>query len=352
MTSYPVPENLDIHIAHHIQDISPETWQRYDSGQPFCSHAWYRFVERVLPCYRPLYLLADCDGQPAGRATFWVVHDEPLPVPPPARWVLDGLIRRWPLLVCRSPIADAGGISLAPGAPAAATLQALFTTAGRCLTQQRGSFLIFDFVPEALLDLSWPSQLARARVSDPGTLLELQDDNFEDYLKHLTRPAYKDYRRHRNQAERLGIQVVACRQPESIAEALPLIRGVERRHGSAPKPWAPDLLAAAGQADATWLEARIGPRLVGCGLLLRDGPTQMMTLLGLDDTVEYVYFQLVYAAIRCACEHNVRWLRGGSGAYELKKRLGFRLENDNFIFFSGRGGLLQTVGRWLSAKIL
>ena len=67
------------------------------------------------------------------------------------------------------------------------------------------------------------------------------------------------------------------------------------------------------------------------GLLMGDGAARILTCLGLDYDVQYVYFQMVYAAIRCAIENNVQLLRGGGGAYEFKQRLGFEPVNNTQI---------------------
>ena len=100
--------------------------------------------------------------------------------------------------------------------------------------------------------------------------------------------------------------------------------------------------------DAVWLKAELGERLVGCGLLLGDGGHWMMTLLGLDYAVRYAYFQLVYTAIRCAIERGARVLWGGTGAYELKGRLGFEVRPEHYAVFAASGRGLQVLGRWLA----
>jgi hypothetical protein len=129
------------------------------------------------------------------------------------------------------------------------------------------------------------------------------------------------------------------------AEALPLIRTVEGRHAAAAKPWAAAMLSKAGMIRSAWLEARVEDRLAGCGLVVEDQGVQMTTLLGLDYRVPYAYFQLVYAALRHAFDSGARILRGGSGAYELKERLGFTRENCNHTVLAGNGPLFQRISR-------
>ena len=150
-----------------------------------------------------------------------------------------------------------------------------------------------------------------------------------------------------NQAKARDIQVTIHPTLNDPARALGLIREVEARHQSMPKPWVNDLLAQAEGPNTAWLAAYQKETLVGCGLILRDGPVHMATLLGLDYSVEYAYFQLMYAAIQNAMQAGARALRAGSGAYAFKKHLGFELEDNNHLVYAGCGPLFQTVGRWL-----
>jgi len=86
--------------------------------------------------------------------------------------------------------------------------------------------------------------------------------------------------------------------------------------------------------NGTWLEAHIDKKLVGCGLILEDQHVQLTTGLGLADNVPYVYFLLIYASLEAAFTRKVELLRWGTGAYDVKQRLGFELEqNNNSILF-------------------
>ena len=97
--------------------------------------------------------------------------------------------------------------------------------------------------------------------------------------------------------------------------------------------------------DGTGLEVRIGKRLVGCGLIFEDNGAQMTTALGLAENEQYVYFLLVYASLEAAFEKHVRLLRWGTGAYEVKERLGFKLVQDNFVAFRGTNGLTNLISQ-------
>jgi CelD/BcsL family acetyltransferase involved in cellulose biosynthesis len=62
---------------------------------------------------------------------------------------------------------------------------------------------------------------------------------------------------------------------------------------------------------------------------VRDNQFQMATGLGLEDDVPGGYFLLLYTALQEAFEHNIRLVRFGTGAYDVKRRLGFHLEDTN-----------------------
>jgi hypothetical protein len=118
-------------------------------------------------------------------------------------------------------------------------------------------------------------------------------------------------------------------------------------HHSSVTPLARAILTHAGLVGATWLTAEIGQGLAACGLLLADGKTGVLTLLGRDYSIKFAYFQLVYAAIRRAIESGVQVLWAGSGAYELKQRLGFELVPNNYVTFSTSNRQL----RWLAHRL-
>jgi hypothetical protein len=105
----------------------------------------------------------------------------------------------------------------------------------------------------------------------------------------------------------------------------------------------------AAMVDAVWLTAEVEGRVVGCELMLRDEDVWLVTGLGLDYSIDYAYFLLGYADIECAIEKGARVLRWGSLTYEVKRRLGFELESNDWIVFCGRGALLQRLGRWLAS---
>jgi hypothetical protein len=64
--------------------------------------------------------------------------------------------------------------------------------------------------------------------------------------------------------------------------------------------------------------------------------------------VPYVYFMLVYESLQMAFERRVRLLRWGSGAYDVKQRLGFSLEDNGSLVFTAVNPYLQKALQWLS----
>jgi len=341
---------MKLEVAHSIHEVDREVWDRLGTGQPFTTWRWYRFGEAVLEGDRPFYLILSRGGEPVARATLWLTEQEPLPIP--SRWLRTGvqaLLRYRPLLICRSPLAATSGLLFADSTLRAEALESIGEMARLLARQYRASFLLFDYLEaEEVRWPAWPGGFQPLAISDPGTRLVITWPDFEGYLRHLKKSVRKDYRRHRNRAADLGIVVRRHRQPVRTEEALALIRNVERHHGSEPNPRARAIWERAGMVDAAWLTAEIGDRLVGCGLVLGEGDTRFLALLGLDYSVRYAYFQLVYAAIRTAIEDGVRVLRGGGGAYTMKERLGFRLESNNYVVYAGAGWLFRQLGRWLA----
>lgn len=342
--------DFELQVAHSVQEIGQEAWDRLGGGQPFASYRWYRFGETVLAGDTPVYIVLSQGREAVARATFWITKWEPLPISwRPVRHVLQALIRRRPLLMCRSPLANVVGLVLPDPPLRDAALGAIGQAALEIARQNGASFVIFPHLErhETGWD-GWPVGYVPAAVPGPGTRLVIAWPDFESYLKHLRKSVRKDYRRHRNRAADQGVMVTSHQKVTGIDEAMALIRNVEQHHDSSPNPWARLMLENASMVDAIWLTAEIENRLVGCGLLLGEGDIRFLALLGLDYSVRYAYFQLVYAAIRCVIEEGVQVLRGGGGAYEIKQRLGFQPEGNNNVVFAGRGALLQRFGRWVA----
>ncbi len=280
-----------------------------------------------------------------GRASFWLMRHEALPLPSWLQPVTQAAFRRWPLCVCRSPVANRSGLILPDPSLQAAVLQAITGAIADLASAERASFVLYDYLDQAMRDLQAQKDgLNWLPVADPSTTLKIGWTEFEEYLEGLGKSARKDYRRHANRAADLRLEITRRRQAPDLEEALPLIRAVEERHENAPLHYVRAALEHFWMVDGIWIEARVEGRLVGCGLLLQDGDAMVATLLGLDYQVKYVYFQIIYEAIRCAIERGATTLYAGSGAYDLKRRLGFELDENNLIAYAGTNPVSAALG--------
>ncbi len=343
---------FDVQVAHRVDEIGPATWDHLGAGRPFASYRWYCFGERVLADMLPVYIILSQAGEPVARGTFWLHRREPLPVSSkPVRRLIEALMRRWPLLVCRSPVISVPGVILPETPLRDAALKTIIQVAQEQAHLHQASFVIFDYLEQAETRWAgWPEGFNTVQLSKPGTRLPIAWPDFESYLDCLPKSARKDYRRKCNRAANLGLVVTAHEKITHSDEAMVLIRNVEQRHHTSPNPWVKAILEHASLVDATWLTAQIDQRLVGCGLLFSEAGTGVATLLGLDYELQYVYFQILYSAIRAAIEKGLRVLRGGSGSYEVKQQLGFQLEDNGYVAFAGNNRMVHRLGRWLSGS--
>ena len=339
--------SLDVHTAHSIAEIKPAEWDALNC--PFSSYRWHQYGEAIYKDSTPLYVMLSRHGEPVARASFWLTRDEPLPLPPNmARTVVEAALRRWPLLLCRAPMASASCLSL-PEDPTLreAALKIVAEVAEAYSRQQGVSFLIFDYLQPSAVQI--PGYIS-LDMPDAGTALSIAWTSFDDYVKQLGKSARKDFNRHRNRAADLGIQIKTHPQVNRLDEAVALIQNVERHHQTPLNPRTRAALENAHLVDLTWITAEFDGRLVGCGALLGDGDTRALTFLGMDYDVQYVYFQLMYAAIQSAIESGVRVLWGGTAAYEFKERLGFERMANNQIVFTASNRMVGRALRYLVAS--
>lgn len=347
MIGTPVTNSFDIQIVHSVDEVDPESWDKLSAGRPFTSHRWYRYGEAVLADCEPIYLIVHQHGQPIARATFWVTASEPLPIQSSIlRNGLQSVLKRWPLMICRSPLSSLSGLVL-PDPSLCKLVQTMISTeANKLLRYKKCSFLIFDYLPKEQC-MGWPKQLISTSVSDPGTVMELEWPDFASYLDAGNKKDRQHYKRTLREAEKLGIQIARYSQVNFIDEALALIRSVERHFGSPENPWAKAMLENLEMVGGIFLAASIGNQLVGCGLILQDNRAQMNALLGLAQDIPYVYFRLVYESLKTAFDHHIQLIRLGSGAYEVKQQLRFSLEDNNSLIFTSSNPVLQKTGQWL-----
>jgi predicted N-acyltransferase len=335
--------NFNIEVAHGIHEISAEAWDELSGGRPFQSHRWYRYGEQVMDDCQPFYALAYQGSRLVGRAALWRIRNEPLPqMPAPLRRMLLGLFRIWPLLICRSPLAFTQGIVLANGVDPQPILSALAFAALDLAKKQPCSFVLFDYLDTAL-SRNFPRNFLQSSNPNPGTVMENRWAGLDDYLAAGNKKDRQHYKRTMREAGRLNIRIERHSRVENIDEALNLIRRVERNHGALPNPWARRMLERMEMVDGIYLTAVMGETLAGCGLLLEDNASQMTSALGLADDAPYAYFMLVYESLGMAFEHKVRFLRWGSGAYDVKERLGFSREDNGAFAFSAANPILQNL---------
>lgn len=317
-----------------IKEIDPLSWNRLSGRMPFQSHHWYLFGERTLFDCPPVYLLVYDRDHPVARASMWLVRNEPLPkMPASFKLIISALLRRWPLLICRSPLANTSGIILEDSSAREDSLEILVNTAITEARKRRASIVLFDFLTEDEMK-AWPSNSYKLTMPSAGTILQNRWQSLDEFLADGNKKDRQHYKRTLREADKLGIHLTKHKAVPNIEAALALIRNVEERYSSSPNPWMRALLENIEMVNGTWLEAHINHRVVGCGLILEDQDVQLTTVLGLAENIPYVYFRLIYASLEAAFARKVSLLRWGTGAYEVKQRLGFKLEqNNNSVLF-------------------
>ena len=329
---------LEVRTYNSIQEITPEVWDHIAAGRGFQSHRWYAFGERAMAECPATYLIALDGDTPIASAALFKIHNEPLPLPSVARKFMASVFKHRPLLICRSPFADTSALLL-PNEPLRdEALTVLAKAAQDQFKKQRCSFLVFDFLlTEQLKYPSWPNGCEPITVSEPGTYMPLEWASFEAYLEAGNKKDRQHYKRSLKEAEENGIILSKNKSVADIDTAIRLIRNVSIWHGSAPNPWTRGLLENFSMIDGTWLELHKDGKLVGCGAVVRDNKFQLATALGLEDDVPGGYFLLLYTALQEAFENDVRLVRFGTGAYDIKRRLGLHLEDTNHAMITMAG---------------
>lgn len=342
---------LNVQSFKSIHEIEPEIWDRVVAGRGFQSHHWYQFGELAMKDCPPTYLIAWNGDTPIAGAALFKVENEPLPLPEVARRFMASVLKQRPLLVCRSPLADTSALLL-PGEPLRdEALTVLAQAAYNEFKKQRCSFLVFDYLlTEQLRYPAWPTGFEPVTISEPGTYMPMEWETFEAYLEAGNKHDRQHYKRSLREAENNGLVLSKHRTISDVDRALRLIRNVSIWNGSAPNPWMRGLLENFSKIDGTWLEIHKENELVGCGAVLRDNKFQLALALGLEDDVPGGYFLLLYTALQEAFEHQARLVRFGSGAYDVKRRLGFHLEDTNHAMVAMAGISSRTVKRLASSE--
>src|SRR5215207_5049518 len=337
--------SFDVKTFYSISDIDAQAWDQLSGQTPFQSYRWFMFGERVMADCPPVYLLVYENNSLIARAAFWLVRNEPLPkMPAPVKLLVRALLKRWPLLICRSPMANASGLIVKTGLQSEMLLDKITKAAISEAGKINASVVLFDFLDESNTR-GWPSNFVTLKMPSPGTILKNRWQSLEDFLADGNKKDRQHYKRSLREAEKLGIRLTQHRSIPDLEGALTLIRKVEHRYSSSPNPWLANMLKNIEMVDGTWLEAHIEEKLVGCGLIINDNNVQMTTALGLADNIPYVYFLLIYASLESAFRRKIEWLRWGTGAYEVKQRLGFELEQNNHSVLAGTNQLTRFLSR-------
>ncbi len=348
--------DLSAQVFRSVLEIDPVVWDALSAGRPFQSSRWYAFGEKVMQDSNPTYIVLWRDDRPVARAACWRKKEEWLPITSsPVRLLAERLISRHPLLMCSTPLVSLPGMVL-PGE--GAREQALGTIAASALelgAENRASFVIFSYIQEAeVRQAGWPDAYSAISFSDQETSLEIAWHDFESYRQQLAKSTRRNHRLHCKQADAMGVVMTTSPMVSDVERAVLLIRNVERFHHVGSRPWTRSLLENSPMVDAAWIAASIGNRLVGCCSVLGDGDALLATLLGLDYSIPqyiYVYYQIMYRAVRYAIERGAKILYGGGGAYEFKRRLGFRMLPNDYLVVAPGGKFFQAAGRGLIKMI-
>ncbi len=308
-------------ITNHIEEIGQAAWDTLSAGQPFQSYNWYRFGERVMTNAKPIHAILSEGGQAIARASFWRINDEPL-----SPGLLTTFLRRWPLLVCRSPFSSTPGLIL-PNLRAD-VLEEFVKIGRRLRRQERCCLLIFDSL-NAATARAFP-HTAYYYFGSPGTILHVCGSNFDQYVASLPRKKQRDIWHNLRKIEERGIIVTRHQTVPNLDEAEALYRMLEARKGKDRNHWIRSMWENITMVNGTWIEARdASGQLLACGTAYEDNGGQLELNVGHDDT-PYSYLAVLYESIRLGLEHGVHSFYWGTSTYELKRRLGFSLfENDS-----------------------
>ena len=345
---------LSLAIVHSVDQCDPQEWDKLGGGVPFSSHRWSRFGEAVLHKDKPIYLIVSDGEQQVARATFWLKTEEILPIP--SMLVSKGINRmfqRWPLLICSSPLSNSNGLILPDSEDSPEIYDLLMANVTRFIHQEAVSFMTLDYLGQhQARQLSSRGELFPIALPEPGTRMAIRWSSFESYLKHLSKNERKSYKRAVRKSKELGIEVRRYSKVTDTENAIRLIREHDRRYKTPTVSWAKRMLEKAPMVDAVWLAAYVKDELVACELLLGDNGTWVATSLGRDYNYPYAYFVLGYEAIKFVIQDGGKQLRWGAGTYEYKLRLGFELEDSNFVCFMARNRWVDQVFRKLASKLV
>jgi hypothetical protein len=325
-----------------IHTVEPDIWNRVTDQHPYAGWLWCDYGEQVQK-RKGHYLIALDGDQAVGGAIFWVLREESIPTRNPAvRWFLNTYLWRRPLVVSRTAIfTDHKGFFLPPDPNQRASVLGAIQRLGMDLVHQnKGSFLVADYLFENEVDQEWGSQIFRFKdFMNIGTHMKVKWDTFDAYmlaLKEQNKKAHKNVRHNSRYAQEEGITLRFQHEKPPVDDILRLV-GIKMKHYKVPfdGEWTRrviDIISNLPELNSIWVLAYLKDNIVGCECLLHDDKEHICKpiLYGRDYNAEYVYFYMCYEDIRYAIENlGVKTIIYDTEAYDFKHRIGFEPDARN-----------------------
>jgi predicted N-acyltransferase len=341
-------------IVTSLDEIDPVEWDALNAGIPFASMRWLRLGEKTQRQTDMMIVLLYKSGRLVGRGLAnFSKQSSVLLATPAAQRVANAMLNRFPLLLCQTATSNSGGFVLPKGDEVEAFRvmhKALYDAA-----RKRGaSFIVLGYLSTAERDLLQRTGEYEFVSADAGTMMPIVW-SYDEYLKHFPTTQRRSIRRHDADAREAGIVMETTHSwaahKDHLAE---LTRNVWRKYGHT------DLSVIRADIFETFEQdmpdnsighlARIGDKIVGCGINIHDEGLLILAFLGLDYSVRHVYFQVLHESIRYAIESGQRAVKGGTGAYHVKKRLGFQ-DDPTFIGYTSHRKVFKWLGRQLAQAV-
>jgi predicted N-acyltransferase len=340
-----------VQIIDDLGSLQNEIWNSAAPQAAFHDAQWMRFAQQIIKDFRPLCALLMEGEQVVGTASFVLSNDPGVTLESGfGRYILQTLLKRYPLLLCQTPIANKSGLVLPVGHETEGLL-ALDSAVRAHIGRYHTSFLVYGWLSEAEKVSFERSGKYNVVALDSGMSLKIQWANFEDYHKTLSRTMRRNVKRHDKAATEMGIRLERTHHfAHETPHMMQLVHNVWQHHGNDfAFPYRDDMFATVERDlpnNSIMIFARQHDQIVGLGLLIWDKDVMTWAMLGLDYSVRYVYFQIIYEAIRVAIDLGIKTIQGGTGAYEFKRRLGFTEQPSQVAF-----GASLPILRWFANRL-
>lgn len=344
--------SYQVSVTDSLESIDPADWEHLTGTQPFSSQRWYQFARHASDD-KPLFFLLRDQDQLVGLAVANFSDKLAMTLTSPfAQRMVSGLLRRYPLLLCQTHMANMSSLILPVGDETNA-LHALSEAMNTA--KQRTLFVVLGYLAEKHYNVIAPSGEFSLIRMDNNTSLPIIWKTFEEYTLALGKSARRDMKRHNAKALERNITVEATHQfTQHTDRVLELVGNVFKHHRSEAENNASrsflTLIEREMPDHCVMLFAWADGIVVGCGLLIYDQGVMGLAFLGLDYTYQYIYFQLFYAAIRYAIENNITLICAGTGAYPFKRGLNFQ-EVPAYIAFNSPHRALRWLGNYVARSI-